>query len=87
MIVREIENFDKQLHFKDPFYSSVFESEKIQELADLKRRELEASINLEKAIASIDEAKLNYQKQQYEHSLGFVVVDDRKTLNRSVLPS
>ncbi len=49
VIVREIENFDKQLHFKDPFYSSVFESEKIQELADLKRRELEASINLEKA--------------------------------------
>lgn len=68
-IVREIENFDKQLHFKDPFYSSVFESEKIQELADLKRRELSASINLEKAIASLDEAKLNYQKQQYEHSL------------------
>ena len=69
VIVREIENFDKQLHFKDPFYSSVFESEKIQELAELKRRELEASINLEKAIARLDEAKLNYQKQQYEHSL------------------
>ncbi|VEP15793.1 hypothetical protein H1P_3710003 [Hyella patelloides LEGE 07179] len=51
VITREIENFDKQLHFKDPFYSSVFESEKIQELADLKRRELEASINVEKAIA------------------------------------
>ena len=69
VITREIENFDKQLHFKDSFYSSVFESEKIQELADLKRRELSASINLEKAIASLDEAKLNYQKQQYEHSL------------------
>ena len=69
VITREIENFDKQLHFKDPFYSSVFESDKIQKLADLKRRELEASINLEKAIASLDEAKLNYQKQQYEHSL------------------
>ncbi|VEP14741.1 conserved hypothetical protein [Hyella patelloides LEGE 07179] len=69
VITREIENFDKQLHFKDPFYSSVFESEKIQELANLKRRELEASINLEKAIARLDEAKLNYQKQQYEHSL------------------
>ena len=68
-IVREIENFDQQLHFKDPFYSSVFESDKIQKLADLKRRELEASINLERAIASLDEAKLNYQKQQYEHSL------------------
>lgn len=35
----------------------------------MKRRELSASINLEKAIASLDEAKLNYQKQQYEHSL------------------
>ncbi len=69
VITREIENFDKQLHFKDPFYSSVFESDKIQKLAELKRRELEASINLEKAIASLDEAKLNYQKQQYEHSL------------------
>lgn len=69
VIVKEIENFDSSLHFKDPFYSSVFESEKIQQLADLKRRELEASINVEKAIASLDEAKLNYQKQQYEHSL------------------
>ncbi|VEP16497.1 conserved hypothetical protein [Hyella patelloides LEGE 07179] len=69
VIVREIDNFDSSLHFKDPFYSSVFESEKIQELADLKRRELEASINVEKAIARLDEAKLNYQKQQYEHSL------------------
>ena len=55
------------LHY--PFYSSVFESEKIQELADLKRKELEASINVEKAIARLDEAKLNYQKQQYEHSI------------------
>ena len=69
VITREIENFDRQLHFKDPFYSSVFESEKIQELADLKRRELEASLAVEKAIARLDEAKLNYQKQQYEHSL------------------
>ena len=69
VITREIENFESQLYFKDPFYSSVFESEKIQELADLKRRELSASINVEKAIATLDEAKLNYQKQQYEHSL------------------
>jgi hypothetical protein len=29
----------------------IFESEKVQELADLKRRELEASINVKKAIA------------------------------------
>ena len=69
VIVREIENFDQQLHFKDPFYSSVFESDKIQKLADLKRRELEASIAVERAIASLDEAKLNYRRQQYEHSL------------------
>ena len=69
VITREIKNFESQLHFKDPFYSSVFESEKIQELADLKRRELSASINVEKAIARLDEAKLNYQLSQYEHSL------------------
>ena len=69
VIVREIENFDKNFHFKDPWHVQVFESEKVQELADLKRRELEASINVEKAIARLDEAKLNYQKQQYEHSL------------------
>ena len=31
VITREIENFESQLHFKDLFYSSVFESEKIQE--------------------------------------------------------
>ncbi|MGK7952463.1 MAG: hypothetical protein AB4368_27665 [Xenococcaceae cyanobacterium] len=68
-IVEQINNFDEELQFKDEWLSNVFESEKIQQLAELKRRELEASINLEKAIARLDEAKLNYQKQQYEHSL------------------
>jgi hypothetical protein len=67
--VEQINNFDEELYFKDPWHVQVFESEKVQELADLKRKELEASINVEKAIASLDEAKLNYQKQQYEHSL------------------
>ena len=76
-IVEQINNFDSQLQFKDEWLSNVFESEKIQQLAELKRRELEASINLEKAIASLDEAKLNYQKQQYEHSLK---VSDYQTL-------
>jgi chromosome segregation ATPase len=69
VIVREIENFDKNFHHKDPWHVQVFESEKVQQLAGLKRRELEASINVEQAIARLDEAKLNYQKQQYEHSL------------------
>jgi hypothetical protein len=77
-IVQQINNFDEKLYFKDPWHVQVFESEKVQELADLKRRELEASINLEKAIASLDEAKLNYQKQQYEHSLK---VSDYQTRN------
>ncbi len=85
-IVQQINNFDNKFHFKDPWHVQVFESEKIQQLAELKRRELEASINLEKApslagrlrlIASLDEAKLNYQKQQYEHSLK---VSDYQTL-------
>ena len=68
-IARQIKNFDVKFYHKDPWHVQVFESEKVQELAELKRRELEASINLEKAIAALDEAKLNYQKQQYEHSL------------------
>ncbi len=68
-IARQIKNFDVKFYHKDPWHVQVFESEKVQELAELKRRELEASINLEKAIARLDEAKLNYQKQQYEHSL------------------
>jgi multidrug efflux pump subunit AcrA (membrane-fusion protein) len=68
-IARQISNFDQKIYHKDPWHVQVFESEKVQELADLKRKELEASINVEKAIASLDEAKLNYQKQQYEHSL------------------
>jgi hypothetical protein len=68
-IVEQLNKFDEKLYFKDPWHVQVFESEKVQKLADLKRRELEASINVEKAIASLDEAKLNYQKQQYEHSL------------------
>ncbi|MCC0179191.1 hypothetical protein I4641_19685 [Waterburya agarophytonicola K14] len=76
-IARQINNFDKKLYHKDPWHVQVFESEKVQELADLKRRELEASINVEQAIASLDEAKLNYQKQQYEHSLK---VSDYQTL-------
>jgi chromosome segregation ATPase len=76
-IVEQINNFDEKLYFKDPWHVQVFESEKVQELADLKRKELEASINVEKAIASLDEAKLNYQKQQYEHSLK---VSDYQTL-------
>ena len=85
-IVEQINNFDNQLQFKDEWLSNIFESEKIQQLAELKRRELAASINLEKApslagrlrlIASLDEAKLNYQKQQYEHSLK---VSDYQTL-------
>ena len=65
-------------YHKDPWHVQVFESEKVQELADLKRRELEASINLEKAIATLDEAKLNYRRQQYEHSLK---VSDYQTSN------
>jgi chromosome segregation ATPase len=76
-IVEQINNFDQKIYHKDPWHVQVFESEKVQELADLKRKELEASINLEKAIASLDEAKLNYQKQQYEHSLK---VSDYQTL-------
>ena len=76
-IARQVKNFDVKFYHKDPWHIQVFESEKVQELADLKRRELEASINLEKAIAALDEAKLNYQKQQYEHSLK---VSDYQTL-------
>ena len=49
----------------------------MQQLAELKRQELAASINVERAIAALDEAKLNYQKQQYEHSLK---VSDYQTL-------
>ena len=68
-IVQQINNFDEKIYHKDPWHVQVFESEKVQELAELKRQELAASINVEKAIARLDEAKLNYQKQQYEHSL------------------
>jgi biotin carboxyl carrier protein len=76
-IVQQLNSFDQKIYHKDPWHVQVFESEKVQELADLKRRELEASINLEKAIASLDEAKLNYRRQQYEHSLK---VSDYQTL-------
>ncbi|MEM8723296.1 MAG: hypothetical protein AAGE84_29085 [Cyanobacteria bacterium P01_G01_bin.39] len=76
-IVQQINNFDQKFYHKDPWHVQVFESEKVQQLADLKRQELTASINVERAIASLDEAKLNYQKQQYEHSLK---VSDYQTL-------
>ena len=68
-IARQVKNFDQKFYHKDPWHVQVFESEKVQQLAELKRQELAASINVEQAIASLDEAKLNYQKQQYEHSL------------------
>ena len=68
-IARQIKNFDKKIYHKDPWHVQVFESEKVQQLAELKRQELAASINVEKAIARLDEAKLNYLRQQYEHSL------------------
>jgi len=76
-IVQQINNFDQKFHHKDSWHVQVFESEKVQQLAELKRQELAASINVEKAIASLDEAKLNYQKQQYEHSMK---VTDYQTL-------
>ncbi len=76
-IVEQINNFDQKFYHKDPWHVQVFESEKVQQLAELKRQELAASINVEKAIAALDEAKLNYQKQQYEHSLK---VSDYQTL-------
>ena len=76
-IARQINNFDQKFYHKDPWHVQVFESEKVQQLAELKRQELAASINVERAIASLDEAKLNYQKQQYEHSLK---VSDYQTL-------
>lgn len=67
-IALQLKNYDQKIHHKDPHHIQVFESEKVQELANLKRQELAASIDVEQAIASLDEAKLNYQKQQYEHS-------------------
>ncbi|MEM8676149.1 MAG: hypothetical protein AAGF83_20130 [Cyanobacteria bacterium P01_G01_bin.67] len=76
-IFQQINSFDKKVYHKDPWLVRVFESEKVQQLAELKRQELAASINVKRAIASLDEAKLNYQKQQYEHSLK---VSDYQTL-------
>lgn len=67
-IVQQIDNYGQKFHHKDPHHIQVFESEKVQQLADLKRQELAASIDVEQAIARLDEAKLNYQKQQYQHS-------------------
>ena len=66
-IVEQINNFDEKIYHKDPWHVQVFESEKVQQLAELKRQELAASINVERAIARLDEAKLNYQKQQYPY--------------------
>lgn len=68
-IVKQVNEFDKNFHHKDPYHVQIFESDKITKLANLKRSELEASMNVENAIANLDRAKLNYQKQQYEHSL------------------
>ena len=76
-IVHQINNFDQKFYHKDSWHVQVFESEKVQQLAQLKRQELAASINVERAIASLDEAKLNYRRQQYEHSLK---VSDYQTL-------
>ncbi|MDJ0902193.1 MAG: hypothetical protein QNJ55_25665 [Xenococcus sp. MO_188.B8] len=76
-IVQQIDNYGQKFYHKDPWHIQVLESDKVQRLAELKRQELAASINVERAIAALDEAKLNYQKQQYEHSLK---VSDYQTL-------
>ncbi|NJL51841.1 MAG: hypothetical protein HC930_05710 [Hydrococcus sp. SU_1_0] len=59
-IVNQIDNFDQKLYFKDPWHVQVFESEKVQKLAELKRQEPAASINLEKAISLILDPRLTY---------------------------
>lgn len=68
-ITEKIEEFEQKINHKDPHHINVFEGKKVQQLADLKYQKKAASINLEKAIAKWDEAKLNYEKQKYEHSL------------------
>ena len=49
-IVKQINSFDQKFHHKDPWHVQVFESEKVHQLAELKRQELAASINVEKAM-------------------------------------
>ncbi|MGB5710285.1 MAG: hypothetical protein WBM44_05170 [Waterburya sp.] len=36
-IARQVKNFDVKFYHKDPWHVQVFESEKVQQLADLKR--------------------------------------------------
>ena len=85
-IVQQINSFDEKIYHKDPWHVQVFESEKVQQLAELKRQELAASINVERAIAkqvrgaqSHHWTRLNSttMRQQYEHSLK---VSDYQTL-------
>lgn len=68
-ITEQIEDFDQKIHHKDPYHVEVFEKEKVQQLAELKSQKKAALIDVERAIAQLDEAKLNYEKQKYEHSL------------------
>ncbi len=39
-IVQQVNGFDVKFYHKDPWHVQVFESDKVQQLADLKRREL-----------------------------------------------
>ncbi len=65
---RAVENYPG-LQFKDEALSVAMEPQKVKELARLKQRQLEASINLEAAVARLSEAKTRYQREKYQHSI------------------
>lgn len=62
-------NAGSQLQFKQIELSEVFESEKIKQFNQLQEQQRNASLEIEAAIARLNEAKNRSSHQQYEHKL------------------
>jgi biotin carboxyl carrier protein len=64
-----LKNYPDFLPFREEWMNKP---EKVEKLATLKQRQLEASIKVEAALARLSEAKTRYQQQQYQHSIQLV---------------
>ena len=57
------------MQFKESWMGEAMEPGKVEKLASLKQKEIEAGIGLEVAVARMWSAKTRYQQRKYQHSI------------------
>lgn len=62
-------NAGAKLQFKQPELSQIFESDAVEQYQRLQEQEHQARLEIESAIARLNEAKSRAREQQYEHNL------------------